>query len=338
MIIDSFLFFQELDLLEIRLEYLYSFVDKFIIVEANETFSGLHKEFIFEKNIKRFNKYLDKIIYYKIDNYHENFKSINKYLISKNKKIYLEILEHLNSHNHYKKNNLADVLDSYHRECIHIPLRKYCKNDDLILISDLDEFPCIEALNALKFNKLKNTFKEPLVFEQYEFKYYLNLYSNKKWLGSIISVYKKIKNKSLNNLRIISQNLSIVKGGYHFTSIGCEKSIAKKIESWGHQEFNLKIIKSNIRENIRNGKDIFYRYGEKENQLLDLNKEKIFDSKLKKIIKKYDHLLIYKKERINNFKKLEYRFIQIYIYFLRIKNKPLKAFIKIIKKIFKLMP
>ena len=37
MIIDSFLFFQELDLLEIRLEYLYPLVDKFIIVEARQT-------------------------------------------------------------------------------------------------------------------------------------------------------------------------------------------------------------------------------------------------------------------------------------------------------------
>ena len=62
MLVDSFLFFQELDLLEIRLEYLYPIVDKFIIVEARQSFTGQIKGFIFEKNIKRYKKYSDKII------------------------------------------------------------------------------------------------------------------------------------------------------------------------------------------------------------------------------------------------------------------------------------
>tara|TARA_A100001011_G_scaffold331193_1_gene357455 strand:- start:567 stop:1571 length:1005 start_codon:yes stop_codon:yes gene_type:complete len=334
MLTDSFLFFQELDLLEIRLEYLYSVVDKFIIVEANETFSGLPKEFVFEKNIRRFNKYKDKIIYHKITNFHSNFDSLNKYLISNNNEIYKEILEYLISHNHYKKNNISDVLDSYHRECIHIPLRKFCKDDDLVLISDLDEIPSIEVLDEFKLKKTQPSFKEPFVFEQYEFKYYLNLYSNKKWLGSIVSPYKNIKYKSLNNLRINSQRLSLIKGGYHFTSVGGEKSIINKIESWGHQEFNLNIIKLNIIDNIQNGKDIFYRFGEKDNKILDISKEKIFDDKLKKIFKNYKNLIIDKKEKINNFKRIKFRFIQIYVYLLRLKNNPLKGFIKIIKKIF----
>ena len=54
MIIDSFLFFQELDLLEIRLEYLYPIIDKFVIVEARQSFKGNTKDYIFEKNINRY--------------------------------------------------------------------------------------------------------------------------------------------------------------------------------------------------------------------------------------------------------------------------------------------
>ena len=50
MIIDCFLFFRELRLLEIRLEYLYDLVDKFIIVESIESFTGEYKGFIFEEN------------------------------------------------------------------------------------------------------------------------------------------------------------------------------------------------------------------------------------------------------------------------------------------------
>ena len=70
MIIDSFLFFQELDLLEIRLEYLYPLVDHFIIVEARQSFKGSSKNFIFEQNRKRYKKYLDKITYLKIEDIH----------------------------------------------------------------------------------------------------------------------------------------------------------------------------------------------------------------------------------------------------------------------------
>ena len=49
-IFDVFLFFNELDLLELRLKTLYDIVDYFIITEINETFSGKCKELIFKKN------------------------------------------------------------------------------------------------------------------------------------------------------------------------------------------------------------------------------------------------------------------------------------------------
>ncbi len=65
-IYDCFTFFNELDLLEIRLEELYPYVDYFVLVEANKTFSGKEKRFYFEKNKEKFEKWLNKIIYIKI--------------------------------------------------------------------------------------------------------------------------------------------------------------------------------------------------------------------------------------------------------------------------------
>ena len=47
MVYDCFLFFNELELLEVRLNEMASFVDKFVIVEASETFRGAPKPFIF---------------------------------------------------------------------------------------------------------------------------------------------------------------------------------------------------------------------------------------------------------------------------------------------------
>tara|TARA_A100001201_G_scaffold115124_1_gene98749 strand:- start:120 stop:1031 length:912 start_codon:yes stop_codon:yes gene_type:complete len=62
-IIDAFAFYNEVDMLEYRLETLYDVVDKFIIVEATMTHSGLEKPLNFELNKERYKKYLDKIHY-----------------------------------------------------------------------------------------------------------------------------------------------------------------------------------------------------------------------------------------------------------------------------------
>lgn len=66
MIYDCFSFFNEIELLEIRLNILENTVDRFVIVEANHTHSGQPKEFIFENNKDKFEKFLHKIIYIKV--------------------------------------------------------------------------------------------------------------------------------------------------------------------------------------------------------------------------------------------------------------------------------
>jgi len=67
MIYECIIFFNELDLLEIRLNELKDVVDKFVIVEASFTFSSKPKPFYFEENKDRYSKFLDKIIYVKVE-------------------------------------------------------------------------------------------------------------------------------------------------------------------------------------------------------------------------------------------------------------------------------
>ena len=62
-VFDVFLFFNELDLLEIRLNMLYPFVDHFVINEATQTFFGSDKPFYYLENKERFKKFEDKIIH-----------------------------------------------------------------------------------------------------------------------------------------------------------------------------------------------------------------------------------------------------------------------------------
>ena len=330
MIIDSFLFFQELDLLEIRLKYLYPLVDYFIIVEAKQSFTGASKKYIFEKNSKRYSKYINKIIYYKIEDVHYSYDHLINFLDKSNSKVKEKICNILKKHNYYDKNNLSHVLDSYHRECLHLALSKVCNSEDIVLLSDLDEIPSFQVLKNLKQEK---SLKSLTVFVQNEFQYYLNNYANNIWYGTIACPYKLIKKYSLNEIRKESIRFpSISNSGYHFTSIGNKESIVSKIENWGHQEFNQKIVKDNIEENIKNGKDIFYRFKKNKNKLLNIEKSEIIDARMTKILLDYDSLII-KDFKSNIFFNIKYFYNQILFISKRIIKNPHKFFKKIFKYI-----
>ena len=76
---DCFMFFNELDLLEIRLETLDPYVDYFVISECDSTFSGIDKPYVFEKNKDKFAKFADKIIHVKNHNSKECVNLSNTY-------------------------------------------------------------------------------------------------------------------------------------------------------------------------------------------------------------------------------------------------------------------
>lgn len=71
MVYDCFTFFNELDLLEIRLNTLDSVVDRFVLVEANKTFSNMEKPLYFKENEGRFEKFKDKIIHIVVEDFPE---------------------------------------------------------------------------------------------------------------------------------------------------------------------------------------------------------------------------------------------------------------------------
>ena len=327
MIIDSFLFFQELDLLEIRLEYLYPLVDHFIIIEARQSFKGNAKDYIFEKNINRYEKYLDKIIHYKVEDTHFSYNELIDFLEESNSNVKKTISKFIKKHDYYDKNNLSYILDSYHRECIHIALEQKCKDSDIVLLSDLDEIPSFKIIKDFKKGKKLDG---PTVFIQHEFQYFLNNYAKSDWHGTIASPFSLIKKYSLNELRNNTKKLpSIINAGYHFTSIGNKQAIINKIESWGHQEFNNEIIKKNLEENIKNGKDIFYRLKRNKNKLINIQKSQIIDERMTRILLNFDELII-KDFRSNPFFNIKYFYNQILFITKRIMDNPQKFLKKIL--------
>ena len=158
------------------------------------------------------------------------------------------------------------LVEQHQRNSIIKGLKK-ANDNDLIILSDVDEIP--------NLNKLKEYDKSKFaVFSQKMFMYklnYLNLKEN-DWHGSKICLKKNFKSPQwLRNLKFKkypfwridkTRNLQIIKnGGWHFAYLQTPENISKKIQSFAHGEFNKIDItnEESINAKIEKGQDIFNR-------------------------------------------------------------------------------
>lgn len=267
-VFDCFLFFNELDLLELRLNVLNDCVDYFVIVESAITFQGEEKEYCFEKNRSRFAKYENKIHYFKVDKYTIDFANLPYINAPKSadEEALNRIYKFIDECNHFdKQKEFWWGNDFFQRECIGRALAAETPaSDDLILLSDVDEIPNPETLNRIKETILPQSL---LCLRQHEFCYYLNYYHNSDWIGTCCFLYGPYAHISLNAIRFSTkrdEGLSptiVDNGGWHFTSLGGVEAIKKKIKSWGHRELNTNAVLSSVEYNVRHGYDIFRRPG-----------------------------------------------------------------------------
>lgn len=207
-IYDCFTFYNELDLLEIRLNELYEVVDKFVIVEANRSHQNKPKEYLFLANKDRYLKFLDKIIYVSVDG--SNFCDDTWY----NEK--------------FQRSKIKEGLIS-------------ADEDDIVFISDLDEIPSKEAVN---FVVSKNLF--PCCFWQVLHYYYLNtiVSQNGNELNSgTVAMTKSEFFKNTNACRDPSYKWAndvaqIKNSGWHFSFLGNANNMFNKIQNYAHSEYN----------------------------------------------------------------------------------------------------
>ena len=282
-IYDCFLFLNELDILDIRLNLLDKVVDKFVIVESAVTFSGKPKKLIFEENKSLFKNFLHKIIHVVVDDTPTDFLNLN---VPTNLTTELEIQQnkifnYLINSNFWNKTEKQWGREIYQRESIVKGLLS-CNDHDMIIISDVDEIPnplILENLDPTKIYELK----------QDMFYYNINTLKQKLWSGPKIASWNKLKSNSINELR---QNklttLTINEGGWHLSFMGGKDRIVEKLNSYSHQEYNNNRIISNIENNIKNDSDIFFNPG----KLSTINHLTYFPNDMIKIInEKYKYLL-----------------------------------------------
>ena len=253
---DCFYFFNELELLEIRLNILDPYIDYFVIMEATETFSGLPKKLIFEENKEKFKKFEHKIIHYVTSDTPVSEDDLRKRLYNKDinaldKEI---VISSLTSDN-VPKGQLHWLKEFYQKECLKKALAQIGLSDnDICFISDVDEIWNPEIIVDYSADDLYK-------YKQDSYYYYLNNRSNDYWVtgwtGTVMTKHKNIKNNCLNHLRTHTKNkYTVIKnGGWHFTFQGGADKIRRKLESYGHLEFNTKEIRSQIENVLSENRD-----------------------------------------------------------------------------------
>ena len=286
------MYYDENVVLDIRLNYLDKFVDKFVIVESQYAHNGKKRKLLF--NINNFKKFSKKIIYIILRKEPDNLIKINK--------------------NDFSDSNPIKVLNAVKRENFQrnfiLKGLKLAEKNDIIIISDIDEIPKLDKFNfKIVSNKI-------YFFEQKYFYYKLNLFDPKKtWYGSRLCRFDKLlspqwlrnlktKNYPLWRLDLIFNkkkyfnNIFIKDGGWHFSYLKKPNDIKKKLKTYLHHvEYELNPISvKRIGTIIKNKKAIY-----------DLNLDQKINnrfstgSKLKKF--KFNQLPDYIKKNKVRFKK-----------------------------------
>ncbi|MDR3456733.1 MAG: hypothetical protein P4N60_04765 [Verrucomicrobiae bacterium] len=259
MIFDCFTFFNELELLELRLHELAGVVDKFVVVEARRTHSNQPKPLHFQENRARFAQFEDKIIHVVVEEVPDTTD--------------------------------AWVIERFQRDAIARGLGG-CRPDDWVLVSDVDEIPRAAVVAkisretpyhdnlfsnavhaALNSKMVKAVFhrkgfrrrlrkNHPFVlkFEQTLHRHYLNCVSVRPrfWYGTRMLRFRDFS--AANELRF--SGYKIVKdAGWHFTFMGGADRIREKIVAYAHQEFNQRQFTepAAVTKRIESGKSLFDR-------------------------------------------------------------------------------
>lgn len=237
MIYDVVIFNNELDLLETRFNYLNEVVDYFVVTEVDTTFSGSKKPFVFDLNSVRFERYKHKIIYNQV--IFDDIKS-RKDLPSSGYTDFTVSFPHKHRGTRpidLRESHISEILQ---RDSSMDILSKSCNDDDIILMSDVDEIPSITAVNRT-IEMCLGSSGRAVYFEQDWRVYWLNYQVQQPWYGSVACSYSFLKTRSIDNLRVGLSDTDAVPGeiinlaGWHLSYLGGHDLIKRKLNDLAYQ-------------------------------------------------------------------------------------------------------
>jgi beta-1,4-mannosyl-glycoprotein beta-1,4-N-acetylglucosaminyltransferase len=265
-IFDTFLFYNELELLELRLNTLDKYVDYFVITEARVTFSGKSKPLYFKENRDQFKKFEKKIIHNVIETTPDSFESFshpNDYFTDRNVSY-----PHKSGGIPLSKLSLDFQREVFQRDSVINGLLGNAEPNDLIMISDLDEIP-----NPLAVQHVLESFIPGAIFNlcQKWYMYYFNVGCDQEWFGTRICDFATIKGRSIDLMRYHLENRSeqpgpiVENGGWHFSFLGGQKRVREKLAAYSYQGRRSKLFlqimdqlfPQRIQKKIEKNQDIF---------------------------------------------------------------------------------
>jgi beta-1,4-mannosyl-glycoprotein beta-1,4-N-acetylglucosaminyltransferase len=271
-IFDCFMYYDEDLILDLRLNLLSNYVDKFVIVESKYTHSGEPRKLFFDLN--KFIKFKNKIIY----------------IVLEDSPVDLFILNETDSEDEKNSKYILNAVkrENLQRNTIHKGIES-ASPEDLIIISDVDEIPNLEN------NNIKIIKNKIILFKQKFFYYKFNLkLNNFPWYGSkacrkknliLPQWLRNVKNKIYPFWRVDAlfsnkkyQNIKILDdGGWHFSNIKTPADIEKKMKTYlHHREYDLNPIgKKKISEIIKEKKPIYNLKTDMKSNKFDLSEELI---------------------------------------------------------------
>jgi len=215
MIVDTFQFYNELDILELRLRNLDKYVDLFVLSESPETHSGNPKPLFFNENKERFTQWLPKIRHV--------------------------ICPPCSSSGLWDK-------EKFQRQCI-LNGMDGIPDDATVLISDVDEIPDLEILSSLD---KKKTYSVHMTMFEFSFDY---IFTGEPWFGTVITNAKAFSSLGPNFFRDNRWKFPYVTGGWHCSSFGDADHVWNKIKNYAHSadEKHKKQTIDQIRDYVTNG-------------------------------------------------------------------------------------
>ena len=239
-VFDCTTFYNENMMLELRFNILDPYVDKFVITESKYSHSGEKKKLNFD--INKFKKFEDKIDYIVIDDLPTDIKKFKKGW------------------------NKSHIRDQFQRNSLEKGYKKFA-DEDLIMISDIDEIPDPKKISEFDINNIYACFLQ----RNFQSKINLLNVSDGYWAGTKICKKKflkspqwlrDIKTKKKPFWKFFKKNIQLInEGGWHFSFLKNPHSIIKKIKSYAHQEYNVNEFTdlNNIERKISKGLDLFNR-------------------------------------------------------------------------------
>jgi beta-1,4-mannosyl-glycoprotein beta-1,4-N-acetylglucosaminyltransferase len=247
-IFDSFIFFNELDLLELRLNILNDVVDYFVLTESPFTVSGNEKPLFYQENKDRFGKFNDKIIHNITEEIPNDFSD---YLVKRPFHTAYETADENGTR--YIDLPIRFQRAVYNRECSAYGIVKAgATDDDIVMTSDADEIINPYVIEDLDWFDPSHNY----VALQRAFYFKFNYLYEENWKGTRISTFKHLKTTTVDRLRTDWRNAYLIENaGWHFSFLGDADNVRLKLASYEHTENNISSNVDNMEQRINEGLD-----------------------------------------------------------------------------------